>query len=484
MVGVTRSAEILLPDPSRVVAIPFIPGSSTFGGASTRVDVIAERILSLSEDATATLLAETRHRFEGRHRDLEAVWEAGYLQAAAHSERMNDVSPERRLLLGACFVQEYSYEAAALCNPSIVATVAEPEADGSLPFVMSLRAIGEGHISSVEFRSGTVHAGGRVEIDAPTPYSVAGRRRSPVYEKKTFVAKLDELGADPIIARKVFENIAENFELTDLEWEIADFERTEISSAAAFETMHLIHWLASSNYVLSFDDGPISERVMAPAGPADSRGMEDARFVRFVDDDGSVTYYATYTAWDGHTVLPQMIETRDFLRFRIATLNGSALHNKGMAMFPRRIDGLYYALSRHDQESIFVMRSDHARFWHATELVYAPTEPWESIQLGNCGSPIETTEGWLVLTHGVGAMRTYGIGALLLDLDDPTRIIGGLAEPLLSPAADERDGYVPNVVYSCGGLIHDGHLVLPYGVADRAVRIATVNLEELIGAME
>jgi predicted GH43/DUF377 family glycosyl hydrolase len=466
------------------VAIPFVPGSSTFGGASTRVDVIAERILSLSDEETANLLSETRRRFEGRHRDLEAVWEAGYLQAAAQSERMHDVSTSRRLLLGACFVQEYSYEAAALCNPSIVATVSEPAADGSLPFVMSLRAIGEGHISSIEFRSGTVHAGGRVEIDPPTPYSVSGRRRSPVYEKETFVAKLDELGADPIIARKVFEGIDENFELAHLEWEIADFERTEISSAAAFETMHLIHWLASSNYELSFDDGPISERVMAPAGPADSRGMEDARFVRFVDDDGSVTYYATYTAWDGHTVLPQMIQTRDFLRFRIATLNGSALHNTGMALFPRRIDGLFFALSRHDQESIFVMRSDHPRFWHATELVYAPTEPWESIQLGNCGSPIETEAGWLVITHGVGPMRQYAIGAILLDIDDPAKVIARLRQPLIEPGPEEREGYVPNVVYSCGGLVHDGHLVLPYGVADRAVRIATVDLAELIGAME
>jgi len=483
MVAVTRTDLMLDPDPTRVVAKPFVPGASTFGGSSARVDVIAERVLSLSDGDISELLDQTRSRFAGRHRDLEAVWEHGFRQAEQNSERMTGVTGDRRLLLGAYFVQEYAYEAAALCNPSMVATAGEPLPDGGLPFVMSLRAIGEGHISSIEFRSGIVREGGRIEMDTPTPYSVPGRRNSPVYDRPLFLTKLDELGADPLIARKVLERLPESFELSDLERGIAAFELAEISSAAAFETMHLIHWLASSNYELVFDDVPISERVISPAGPADSRGMEDARFVRFVDDDGSVTYYATYTAWDGHTVLPQLIETSDFRRFRIATLNGPSARDKGMALFPRKVDGLYLALSRHDHESIFVLRSDNVRFWHNAEVVHAPTERWEAVQLGNCGSPIETPDGWLVITHGVGPMRQYALGALLLDLEDPGKVIARLQQPLAEPQPDERDGYVPNVLYSCGGLVHDNHLVLPYAYSDRAVRLATVPIDELLAEM-
>jgi predicted GH43/DUF377 family glycosyl hydrolase len=227
----------------------------------------------------------------------------------------------------------------------------------------------------------------------------------------------------------------------------------------------------------------LSERVIFPEGPNESHGMEDARFVRFVEDDGSVSYYATYTAYNGHDILPQLIETRDFLHFGVRTLSGRCVQNKGMALFPRRIGGKFAMLSRHDGESLYFLTSDHVRSWNDAKELRVPSNPWEIVQIGNCGSPIETEAGWLVLTHGVGAMRCYAIGALLLDLDDPQRVVGQLAEPLLVPGPDEREGYVPNVVYTCGGIVHEGQLILPYGFSDVGVAIATTPIDELVSRL-
>lgn len=478
-----RSDHTLVPDPGRVVARPFVPGAATFGGGPSRVDQIAERVLSLTLGESRVLLAQTRARFNDRHRQIESVWLTNFEAAAAHSERMAAVTGDRRLLLGAYFTQEYAFEAAALCNPSLVAHPGQPNPDGSLDVLMSLRAIGEGHISSIEFRSGRITAEGEVTIDPPSPYAQAGNRRPAVYEKEAFVAKLVELGADNYISRLVCDVLPERFGPAELEASLADLERAEASAVVIHETTHLIHWLASSNYELDFNGTPVSERIISPAGPADSRGMEDARFVRFTDDDGTVTYFATYTAFDGYMVLPQLIRTSDFSTFRIATLSGARVQNKGMAMFPRRLDGLYAALSRHDQESIYLMRSDHHRAWNHAEVISTPIQGWESVQIGNCGSPIELDEGWLVITHGVGPMRQYALGCLLLDLEDPTKVIGRMRQPLLEPAPEEREGYVPNVVYSCGGLVHNGMLVLPYGVADQRVSVATFSVDDLLGEL-
>jgi len=250
------------------------------------------------------------------------------------------------------------------------------------------------------------------------------------------------------------------------------------------ETLEVIHWLATSNYDVTFQpESSVSERVIFPDSPNESRGMEDARFVHFVEDDGSVTYYATYTAYDGHDILPQLIETPDFLHFQVRTLNGACVQNKGMALFPRRIGGRFAMLSRHDGESLYFMTSDNVRFWSHAEELRIPCHPWEFIQIGNCGSPIETEAGWLVLTHGVGPMRCYAIGAILLDLEDPQRIIGQLAEPLLAPAPDEREGYVPNVVYTCGGIVQSGQLILPYGFSDVGIAIATTPIDDLVSRL-
>jgi predicted GH43/DUF377 family glycosyl hydrolase len=254
-----------------------------------------------------------------------------------------------------------------------------------------------------------------------------------------------------------------------------------ISPAMKYETIKIMHWLSSSNYTLDFPPTTsLSERVIFPAGPAESHGMEDARFVRFVDDDGSITYYATYTAFDGHQILPQLIMTNEFVTFQVRTLNGAEAQNKGLALFPRRIRGKYAMLSRQDAENLYYMTSDSIRFWNKAELLAMPSRPWQLIQIGNCGSPIETEAGWLVLTHGVGPMRQYAIGAMLLDLDNPHRLIARLPEPLLVSDEDDRDGYVPNVVYTCGGLIHGEHLIIPYGVADQETVVATVAIGDLL----
>ena len=248
--------------------------------------------------------------------------------------------------------------------------------------------------------------------------------------------------------------------------------------------LSVVHWLVESNYEVNFDPAiPLSERVIFPVSLNETNGIEDARFVRFVDEDQSATYYATYTAYDGRQILPQLIETSDFLQFRIRTLAGPAIQNKGMALFPRRIDGRYAMLSRYDDENLYLMFSEDRYFWSDPQLLLQPSRPWEFVKIGNCGSPIETDAGWLVLTHGVGPMRKYCIGAMLLDLEDPSKVIGRLNEPLLEPTADQTDGYVPNVVYTCGALIHGGRLVLPYGLNDSMTTIATIKLETLLNAL-
>lgn len=486
MVSVVRAGVEFRPDPARVVARPFLPGEKTFAGDSVRVELIARRVLQLSDAEADRLLRHARASFSARHRDLEGTWERNAGAALALLPEVADLPPARRALLGAFFTQEYAAQAAAVCNPSIVP---EPTPGfGGLQtegrFVLSLRAIGEGHVSSVEFRSGRVDEQGAVHLDPPSPYLIAGVRRTPLYNRKVFHDKLVALQADPALVSNVMDRLPDRFGFDELEAAVDVMRRGDVSDAVAFETSRIIRWLAESNYELVFsEDVPISERLLQPAGPADSRGIEDARFVRFVDDDGEVVYYATYTAFDGFTILPQLIETHDFLTFRFATLDGACARNKGMALFPRRIGGLYTALGRHDLENLHVLRSDRVRVWDHAELLYAPRAGWETVQVGNCGSPLETARGWLVLTHGVGPMRTYSMGALLLDLDDPTRVVGRLEDPLLQHAPDERDGYVPNVVYSCGAMIHAGWLVIPYGFADRGVRVATVRLDELLDAM-
>ena len=481
-IHVTRTAVRLAPDPHRVITKPFLPGEQIFPDGQSRAELIIKRILAMPEREVASTLAATQDQFADRHTGLSSILERNFAVVADHVDNPNGLSPERRLLIGAYFTHEYSIEAAALSNPSMVPAPDQLGLDpGEQRFVMSLRAIGEGHISSIEFRSGVIDAGGKILMNKPGRYAVTAPRRSPIYDKHVLSTKLEELGAFNDITRMCLDPLPPHFTFEQLEAAIADLDRQGVDRAIAFQTTKLIHWLASSNYASTFPtDSEISERVIFPAGPTESHGMEDARFVRFTDDDGTVVYYATYTAFDGIQILPQLIETPDFLFFRVATLNGSAAQNKGIALFPRKIDGRYAALSRQDNENNYLMLSDNVRFWHETERIQEPERPWELVQLGNCGSPLETEAGWLVITHGVGPLRRYTLGAILLDTEDPCRVIGHLNEPLLEPNEDEREGYVPNVLYSCGSMIHGNHLVLPYGISDVGTGIATVPLDDLL----
>jgi predicted GH43/DUF377 family glycosyl hydrolase len=479
----------LVPDPRRVITKPFLPGEQIYPDGSSRLQVVIERVMAMSEHEVADTLAHAHRSFAGRHRDLDAVLDRNHAIVAARLDHLEPAaapfSLDRRRLIGAYFTHEYSIEAAALGNPSIVAAPDQSGLDaGEVRFVMSLRAIGEGHISSIEFRSGVIGADASVELDPASRYAVTGERTPHAYDKGFFTTKLDDLAMLHDVEERVLARLEDPFTMAELEAAIDGLEHDGLERSISRETTRLLHWLASSNYRTSFPSSTdISERVLFPGGPTESRGMEDARFVRFTGDDGAVTYFATYTAFDGHQILPQLLETQDFTEFRVATLTGSAAHNKGMAIFPRRIDGNYVALGRHDNMNNFVMTSTDIRVWRDATVIQEPERPWELMQLGNCGSPVETDAGWLVITHGVGPFRQYALGGLLLDLDDPSQVIGHLEEPLLSPQHDEREGYVPNVVYSCGSMIHGEHLVLPYGYADIGARIATIRLDELLSRL-
>ena len=482
LIPVTRTPVRLTPDPQRVITRPFLPGEEIFPDGRSRAELIIKRILAMPESEVASTLATTQDQFAHRHSGFSGILDRNFALVADHIDHPNDLSQERRLLIGAYFTQEYSIEAAALSNPSMVPA---PDQSGLNPgeqrFIMSLRAVGEGHLSSIEFRSGVVDASGQIMTDEASRYAMTGSRTTPLYDKHVFSNKLEEVGALDDITRTCLEPLPPQFTFEQLEAAILDLHRQGLDPAVAFQTTTIIHWLASSNYDSTFPtDSDISERVIFPAGPTESHGMEDARFVRFTHDDGTVVYFATYTAFGGTQILPQLVETSDFVSFRIATLNGSAAQNKGIALFPRKIDGRYVALSRQDNENNYLMFSDNVRFWGDSEKIQIPDRPWELVQIGNCGSPLETEAGWLMITHGVGPLRRYTLGAILLDAQDPSRVIGHLEDPLLAANADERDGYVPNVVYSCGSMIHGDLLVIPYGFSDIGAGVATASLDDLL----
>jgi len=356
-----------------------------------------------------------------------------------------------------------------------------------LRFVLSLRATGEGHVSSITFRTGTIHPDQRIEVCPPAGFLTEARQvTNPLYEKPLFRRKLSELGLTGEFTRRVMNKLGDSFALEELRASLQaqQFRLPDGMSREEQDEAQGIWMLARSNYQVQFQpEQELSERILFPVTPSQRNGIEDARFVRFQNDDGTHIYYATFTAYDGTVVVPELVETADFLRFRFITLNGPAAQNKGMAMFPRKVRGAYVMLSRQDNENIYIMFSDNVHFWNEYNVLLKPAFPWELVQLGNCGSPIETDAGWLVLSHGVGAMRKYCIGAFLLDRDDPTRVLGRLREPLLKPNENEREGYVPNVVYTCGALLHNGDLIIPYGLADHATGFATVPLAEVLAAM-
>jgi predicted GH43/DUF377 family glycosyl hydrolase len=422
-----RQALFLRPDPARIVVRPFRPAVEPRDLNPTdksRANHIVERVLSVDADAAAVLLADVLANFEGRHRNLLAKFEA-------RAEEMEDAfaphatfSRLQRQLVGAYFMHEYSFEAAALFNPSIVAHPDQTGVDpGSKRFILSLRAVGEGHLSSLTFRSGLISADGGVSVD-PT-------------SRLASVPKIVERTAGP---------------------------------------------LGDTIKVAFTPDEDISARVIFPITESQSNGIEDARFVAF-EDEGERTFYATYTAYNGRAIRSELIETTDFVSFKMTPLTGAAARNKGMALFPRKVNGKYAMIARQDNENLYLIYSDDLLTWNEGQEILRPEFPWEFVQIGNCGSPIELDEGWLLLTHGVGAVRKYSIGAALLDKKDPSRVLARARDPLVHPEPSQREGYVPNVVYTCGAIRHRDLIVLPYAVSDTFSNFATIRISELLASM-
>ncbi len=447
---------------------------------------IISRVLALPEDVLVEFLGRILGEFEDRHEEFRNALLERFAEIQHLLSTDQELSESRRMMLGASFSMEYSLECAALFNPSIVPHPDQTDVpEGSLRFVLSLRATGEGHISSVTFRVGIIDSEGHITIDPCSrlvrePVAVP----NPSYERGMFGRKLAELGLATDFSRRVIQSLEEQFNLQDLRnalshehWRSRDLnpEPREIP-----DIDEKILSLALSNYEVRFaPEQKLSEQVLFPITPSQRNGIEDVRFVRFEDK----TYYGTYTAYDGRMIMPQLVETDDFLSYRFITLNGPAVKNKGMALFPRKVGGLYTMLGRQDGENITFMQSDNIHFWNEYKIIVRPRYSWELVQLGNCGSPIETEAGWLVLTHGVGPARKYSIGAILLDLEDPSKVIGRTREPLLSPNDEEREGYVPNVVYTCGAIVHQDWLVIPYAISDSATKFARVRLKDVLAAM-
>lgn len=423
------AAFLLYPDPARVLIRPFRPAPEPRELTPldrTRANHIVERALSLDEAATARELAQVCAGFAGRHRHLMQSCEAraDVMEQAFYRHRPFTVAQRR--LIGAYFLEEYAFEAAALLNPSIVAHPDQSGAPpGGLRFVMSLRAIGEGHVSSLTFRAGDVSSDGAVRLDPPGRFAALPREL------------IREGGASDEVVELVFD-----------------------------------------------EDVALAERVIFPVTASQANGIEDARFVRFEEPGVEPRYCATYTAYSGRAIRSELMETRDFRSYRLSTLHGEAARNKGMALFPRRIGGCYAMIGRQDNENLYLIYSDDLRRWEGGQRILAPHFPWEFVQIGTCGAPIELDEGWLLLTHGVGPMRQYAIGAALLAKDDPSRVLARSCAPLLRPAPAARDGYVPNVVYTCGALRCGPLLVVPFARCDSFTTIVTLRITEVLAGLE
>ena len=479
-----RTSKELRPDPKRVIARLFLPGEEP-RRAHSRAAAIVARVMALPEDEVVRLAAELVTDFAGRHRAFPQLLERHASVIAARLDDRSRQSTARTYLLGAAFTAEYSTEAAALMNPSAVLSPDQSGAqDGQVRLALSLRAVGEGHLSSIAFCTALVGPGPVWAFETRILPTVSGTTSTARWTTDNLRSVLGDQGPFDELGRALLHALPAEFDTTDLERAIVDLYPELILRPGGQASIDLVRRLVHSAYGITFDaDVQLSQRILYPTVPEESNGMEDARFTRFVDDDGAVEYRGTYTAYDGRNIEPRLLQSPDLRTFQAHRLAGDAARNKGMALFPRLVHGRHLALCRTDGENTSLARSDDGFTWTESEVLHRPRGGWELLQVGNCGPPIETEHGWLVLTHAVGAMRVYTIGALLLDLDDPSRIVGSLAEPLLRPQFDERDGYVPNVVYSCGGVVHDGRLWLPYGIDDARIGVAWVPLAELIDCM-
>jgi len=481
---VHRKSINFIPDPKRVIARFFMPGQED------RAQAIIQRIVSLPEASCRQLFNDVLRSFSKRHRNISKIFDNNYKNIKHLVERSgiepDTLSRERKLLIGSYFTHEYSIESAAFFNPSIVEDPYQGNLNnGQLRVIVSFRATGEGHISSIVFRSGTFDGDNNLTFaPAGNFVDVPEVVKRHVYKKSTFLKKLEEMRIVKDVVAMVMDRLGDTFIYGEL---LASIEETRNSIEITHtkeKVLQAINWLASSHYEISFSlDTAISERVIFPVSYSESNGIEDARFVKFTAEDGKVTYYATYTAYNGFTILPKLMETEDFYHFKIMPLHGNYAQNKGLAFFPRKIGGKYAMISRCDGENIYIMYSDNINIWPEAVKIREPFLPEEFVKIGTAGSPIETERGWLLITHGVGPVRTYTLGAVLLDLDDPTRVTAYLDTPLLAPTEEEREGYVPNVVYSCGSIVHNGELIIPYGMSDYSSSFATVGLENLLDEM-
>jgi len=476
---VRRLAIRLEGDDRRVILRPFVMSHG-------RVQTLFERIEAMPEEVVAQLLTDVLASFADRHVRLTASFDEHFKIGVELTGWNRPWSKTRQELAGAYLTMEYAVDSAALFNPSIVPHPNQADLPaGAVRFLMSLRATGEGHVSSIVFRTGTITTDLQVSID-PLPSKLSRARVAPdrTYDRNLFVRKLGEIGVHGHIVEQVMQNIPDLFTLRQLSAAVEQVRLATVGNGGVAHTAELLQtilFLAQSNYHIDLKPGtPISELVIFPTSADESRGIEDLRMVRFTELDGSVCYYGTYNAYNGFRTLPMMMSCVDFRRIEIHSINGAAALNKGMALFPRRIDGNYVMCSRIDGENLFISYSKDVHFWHHAQRLITPKYPWELMQIGNCGSPIETPAGWLLLTHGVGPMRCYAIGAMLLDLNDPLKVIGHLRQPLIAPLGEEREGYVPNVVYTCGAMVHGNHLLIPYAQADKSTGISAIELEPLL----
>ncbi len=483
-VPVRRTTIRFFPNPKKVITRFFMPGNSQ------RAHSLIEKVLDLPNVECNLIFNQVLRRFSNRHRNITRIFERHFNNTRHVFDEFqidpNSLTREQKLIIGGYFTQEYSIESAAFFNPSIMEDPYQGYLQaGEKRVIVSFRATGEGHISSIMFRSGIIDANNDLTFDPPGDFvGVPQIITRHIYTKQTFISKLTEMNIKEDIRDLVMDRLGDNFNYEELDVAIKEIVKKTDLSHDQKRVVQTIQWLADSHYEVEFSlDTAISERVLFPTSSAESNGIEDARFVRFIDDDKSVTYYATYTAYDGFTILPKLLTTTDFYHFKMKPIHGEHVQNKGLALFPRKINGKYAMLSRIDGNNNYIMFSDEINLWKTAKKILEPKYYWEYVQIGNAGSPIETKHGWLVLTHGVGLMRTYVLGAVLLDLDDPTKVIARLKHPLLSPNAEERDGYVPNVVYSCGSLIHNNELILPYAMSDYSSTFARIPLDDLFREM-
>ncbi len=486
MVTVIRKPDRFVPDSSRVIARFMYTGDD-------RSRRMISDVAKMSEDEITLALSQVLRGFSRRHRNISKIFE-DHFNKVRHLFNDLNIDPESfstsaKILLGSYFTNEYSIESAALFNPSMMPHPDQSElAPGEMRVIISFRGTGEGHISSIVFRCGVLDKNNNLCMEpVGKMLAEAERVKRFVYQKETFLKKLDDLQvfANKVSPSFVLENLGDNFTYGELKRSIAETRKAHDLSIKKNMLLDQMMWLASSHYEIDFSlDSAISERVIFPIAESEKKGIEDARFVRFIDDNGKATYYATYTAYDGNAIMPKLIETKDFYHFKVLPLHGEIAQNKGMALFPRKINGKFAMLCRIDGVNNYISFSDDINIWREAKLIQRPKFAWETIQLGNCGSPLETKDGWLTIMHSVGPVREYVITASLFDLENPEIEIGRLSVPLISPNEEEREGYVPNVVYSCGSVLHNGDLVIPYAMSDRASTFATVNLEELLSELK